>query len=170
MGVIFQDFVCYNFSVGENIGVGLVEVMGDQVWICDVVCCGMVDEVIVGLFGGYDQLIGCCFKLGMDLFGGQWQKIVIVCVYMCDVQVMIFDELIVVFDVCSEFEVFQCFKELFDNCIVVLILYCFLLVCMVDCILVLVGGCIEVSGIYVQLMVEGGCYVELFELQVVGYC
>ena len=77
LGVIFQDFVRYNLSAGENIGVGQVEAMDDQARIADAARRGMAEEVIDDLPGGYDQQIGRRFKQGVDLSGGQWQKIAI---------------------------------------------------------------------------------------------
>jgi len=169
MGVIFQDFVRYNLSAGENIGVGLVEAMGDDARIRDAARRGMADEVIAGLPGGYDQLIGRRFKMGVDLSGGQWQKIAIARAYMRDAQVMILDEPTAALDARSEFEVFQRFKELSDNRTAVLISHRFSSVRMADRILVLAGGRTEASGTHAELMTQGGRYAELFELQAAGY-
>jgi len=169
MGVIFQDFVRYNLSAGENIGVGLVEAMTDDARIRDAARRGMADEVIAGLPGGYDQLIGRRFKMGVDLSGGQWQKIAIARAYMRDAQVMILDEPTAALDARSEFEVFQRFKELSDNRTAVLISHRFSSVRMADRILVLAGGRIEASGTHAELMTQGGRYAELFELQAAGY-
>lgn len=169
MGVIFQDFVRYNLSAGENIGVGLVEAMGDDARIRHAARRGMADEVIAGLPGGYDQLIGRRFKMGVDLSGGQWQKIAIARAYMRDAQVMILDEPTAALDARSEFEVFQRFKELSDNRTAVLISHRFSSVRMADRILVLAGGRIEASGTHAELMTQGGRYAELFELQAAGY-
>jgi ATP-binding cassette subfamily B protein len=169
MGVIFQDFVRYNLSAGENIGVGLVEAMTDDARIRDAARRGMADEVINALPNGYDQLIGRRFKQGVDLSGGQWQKIAIARAYMRDAQVMILDEPTAALDARSEFEVFQRFKELSDNRTAVLISHRFSSVRMADRILVLAGGRIEASGTHAELMTQGGRYAELFELQAAGY-
>ncbi|AMJ55365.1 MULTISPECIES: ABC transporter ATP-binding protein [Stenotrophomonas] len=169
MGVIFQDFVRYHLSAGENIGVGLVEAMGDSTRIRDAAHRALADEVIDALPAGYDQLIGRRFKTGVDLSGGQWQKIAIARAYMRDAQVMILDEPTAALDARAEFEVFQRFKELSDNRTAVLISHRFSSVRMADRILVLADGRIEASGTHEELMIEGGRYAELFELQAAGY-
>jgi ATP-binding cassette subfamily B protein len=169
LGVIFQDFVRYNLSAGENIGVGQVEAMDDQARIADAARRGMAEEVIEDLPGGYDQQIGRRFKQGVDLSGGQWQKIAIARAWMRDAQVMILDEPTAALDARSEFEVFQRFRELADNRTAVLISHRFSSVRMADRILVLADGHIEASGTHEQLMAQGGRYAELFELQAAGY-
>nr|WP_313269952.1 ABC transporter ATP-binding protein [Stenotrophomonas geniculata] len=169
LGVIFQDFVRYNLSAGENIGVGQVEAMDDQARIADAARRGMAEDVIDDLPGGYDQLIGRRFKQGVDLSGGQWQKIAIARAWMRNAQVMILDEPTAALDARSEFEVFQRFRELADNRTAVLISHRFSSVRMADRILVLADGRIEASGTHEQLMAQGGRYAELFELQAAGY-
>ncbi len=169
LGVIFQDFVRYHLSAGENIGVGRVDSMDDATRIRAAAQRAMASELIEGLPHGYDQLIGRRFKTGVDLSGGQWQKIAIARAYMRDAQVMILDEPTAALDARSEFEVFQRFKELSDNRTAVLISHRFSSVRMADRILVLAGGQIEASGTHAELMAQGGRYAELFELQAAGY-
>jgi len=161
--------VRYNLSAGENIGVGQVEAMDDRARIADAARRGMAEEVIEELPGGYDQLIGRRFKQGVDLSGGQWQKIAIARAWMRNAQVMILDEPTAALDARSEFEVFQRFRELADNRTAVLISHRFSSVRMADRILVLADGRIEASGTHAQLMAQGGRYAELFELQAAGY-
>ena len=169
MGVIFQDFVRYHLSAGENIGVGQVDAMSDTARIRDAARRALADEVIDALPGGYGQLIGRRFKNGVDLSGGQWQKIAIARAYMRDAQVMILDEPTAALDARAEFEVFQRFKELSAQRTAVLISHRFSTVRMADRILVLADGRIEASGTHAELMAQGGRYAELFELQAAGY-
>jgi len=169
LGVIFQDFVRYHLSAGENIGVGRVESMHDHARIEAAAHRALADEVIDALPQRYAQLIGRRFKTGVDLSGGQWQKIAIARAYLRDAQVMILDEPTAALDARAEFEVFQRFKELSDNRTAVLISHRFSSVRMADRILVLADGRIEASGTHAQLMAQGGRYAELFELQAAGY-
>ena len=169
VGVIFQDFVRYHLTAGENIGVGQIDAMDDEARIREAARRAMADEVIDSLPGGYDQLIGRRFRTGLDLSGGQWQKIAIARAYMRDAQVMILDEPTAALDARSEFEVFQRFKELSDQRTAVLISHRFSSVRMADRILVMEQGQLEAAGTHDELMAEGGRYAELFELQAAGY-
>jgi ATP-binding cassette subfamily B protein len=169
VGVIFQDFVRYHLTAGENIGVGQIDDMDNRVRIDAAARRSGADEVIAGLPMGYDQLVGRRFKTGVDLSGGQWQKIAIARAYMRDAQVMILDEPTAALDARSEFEVFERFKELSDDRTAVLISHRFSSVRMADRILVLAEGRLEASGTHEQLLAQGGRYAELFELQAAGY-
>ncbi len=169
IGVIFQDFVRYHLTAGENIGVGQIDAMDDEARIRESARRAMADEVVDSLPGGYDQLIGRRFRTGVDLSGGQWQKIAIARAYMRDAQVMILDEPTAALDARSEFEVFQRFKELSDQRTAVLISHRFSSVRMADRILVMEQGRLEASGTHEELMADGGRYAELFELQAAGY-
>ncbi|PJJ99003.1 ABC transporter ATP-binding protein [Lysobacteraceae bacterium NML91-0213] len=169
IGVIFQDFVRYHLTAAENIGVGQIGAMDDRERIVDAARRAMADEVIAELPGGYDQLIGRRFKTGVDLSGGQWQKIAIARAYMRDAQVMILDEPTAALDARSEYEVFRRFKELSHQRTAVLISHRFSSVRMADRILVLDQGRLEASGTHEELMAAGGRYAELFELQASGY-
>ncbi|KRA21342.1 ABC transporter ATP-binding protein [Lysobacter sp. Root604] len=169
IGVIFQDFVRYHLTAGENIGVGQIDAMHDEERIRNAARRAMADQVIESLPQGYDQQIGRRFKTGVDLSGGQWQKIAIARAYMRDAQVMILDEPTAALDARSEFEVFQRFKELSDDRTAVLISHRFSSVRMADRILVLAEGRLEASGTHTELLAQGGRYAELFELQAAGY-
>jgi ATP-binding cassette subfamily B protein len=169
IGVIFQDFVRYHLTAGENIGVGQIDDMDNRERIDAAARRSGADEVIAGLPQGYDQLVGRRFKTGVDLSGGQWQKIAIARAYMRDAQVMILDEPTAALDARSEFEVFERFKELSDDRTAVLISHRFSSVRMADRILVLAEGRLEASGTHAELLAQGGRYAELFELQAAGY-
>ena len=169
IGVIFQDFVRYHLTAAENIGVGDIDDMDNMARIEVAARKGMADEVIKGLPKGYDQVIGRRFKEGVDLSGGQWQKIAIARAYMRDAQVMILDEPTAALDARAEYEVFERFKELSEDRTAVLISHRFSSVRMADRILVLADGKVEASGTHVELMAQGGRYAELFELQAAGY-
>ena len=169
IGVIFQDFVRYHLTVGENIGVGQVDDMYNSARIEAAAHRSGADEVAASLPLGYAQLVGRRFKTGVDLSGGQWQKIAIARAYMRDAQVMILDEPTAALDARAEFEVFQRFRELSDQRTAVLISHRFSSVRMADRILVLADGRLEATGTHDELMAQGGRYAELFELQAAGY-
>lgn len=169
IGVIFQDFVRYSLSAGENIAVGRIEAREDLERVKAAAERSLANEVIERLPGKYDQLIGKRFRTGVDLSGGEWQKVAIARAYMRDAQLLILDEPTAALDARAEFEVFQRFKELSAGKSSVLISHRFSSVRMADRILVLANGAVEASGTHTELVAQGGRYAELFELQAAGY-
>jgi ATP-binding cassette subfamily B protein len=169
IGVIFQDFVRYHLTAAENIAVGQIDARDDRARIVEAAQRSMADDVIRGLPGGYDQVLGKRFKKGVDLSGGEWQKIAIARAYMRDADLLILDEPTAALDARAEFEVFQRFKELSAGKTAVLISHRFSTVRMADRILVLEGGQIEEVGSHEELLAAGHRYAELFELQAAGY-
>jgi ATP-binding cassette subfamily B protein len=169
IGVIFQDFVRYHMTAAENIAVGRIEARDDRARIVAAARRSLADEVIEKLPRGYDQVIGKRFKSGVDLSGGEWQKVAIARAYMRDAQLLILDEPTAALDARAEFEVFQRFKELSDDKTAVLISHRFSSVRMADRILVLNEGQVEAMGTHDELLSQHGRYAELFELQAAGY-
>jgi ATP-binding cassette, subfamily B, bacterial len=169
IGVIFQDFVRYHLTAGENIAVGRIESRVDHARIVHAAENSLADEVIAKLPMRYDQVIGKRFRTGIDLSGGEWQKIAIARAYMRDAPVLILDEPTAALDARAEFEVFQRFKELSHGKTAILISHRFSSVRMADRILVLADGTVEAAGTHQQLLAAGGRYKELFELQAAGY-
>jgi ATP-binding cassette subfamily B protein len=169
MGVIFQDFVRYNFTAGDNIAVGRIEARDDHARIERAAGRSQADEVIAGLPGGYAQRIGKRFKNGVELSGGEWQKVAIARAYMREAEVLILDEPTAALDARAEFEVFQRFKELSRGKTAVLISHRFSSVRMADRIFVLADGKVAASGTHEELVAQPGLYAELFELQAAGY-
>jgi ATP-binding cassette subfamily B protein len=169
IGVIFQDFVRFHLTAADNIAVGSIDARGDRERIVRAAERSLADEVIAKLPEGYEQLIGKRFKTGIDLSGGEWQKIAIARAYMRDAQVLILDEPTAALDARAEFEVFQRFKELSAGKTAVLISHRFSSVRMADRIVVLGDGRVEAAGTHEELLAQGGRYAELFELQAAGY-
>jgi ATP-binding cassette subfamily B protein len=169
VGVIFQDFVRYHLTAAENIAVGRIEARDDRARIAEAARRSLADEVIARLPLGYDQVVGKRFRTGVDLSGGEWQKIAIARAYMRDAQLLILDEPTAALDARSEFEVFQRFKELSAGKTAVLISHRFSSVRMADRILVLAEGMVEAMGTHEELLAQRGRYAELFELQAAGY-
>ncbi len=168
-GVIFQDFMRYSLSAADNIAVGRIEDRENRARIIDAAQRSLADRVIDGLPGQYDQMIGKRFKNGVELSGGEWQKLAIARAYMRGAEVLILDEPTAALDARSEFEVFQRFKELSAGKTAILISHRFSSVRMADRILVLSGGKVEASGSHEELLAQSGRYAELFELQAAGY-
>lgn len=169
MGVIFQDFVRYNFTARDNIAVGRIDARHDQARIERAAHASQADDVVAGLPAGYDQRIGKRFKNGVELSGGEWQKIAIARAYMREAEVLILDEPTAALDARAESEVFQRFKELSHGKTAVLISHRFSSVRMADRIFVLADGRIEDIGTHEELVAKPGLYAELFELQAAGY-
>jgi ATP-binding cassette, subfamily B, bacterial len=169
IGVIFQDFVRFHLSAADNIAVGQIDARDDRARIVAAAERSLADEVIAKLPQGYDQVIGTLFKKGINLSGGEWQKIAIARAYMRDAQLLILDEPTAALDARAEFEIFQRFKELSRGKTAVLISHRFSSVRMADRIVVLGDGMVEAIGTHEELLARGGRYAELFELQAAGY-
>ena len=169
IGVIFQDFVRYDLSAGDNIAVGRVALRGDRARIEQAAQLGRADEVVGRLERGYDQMVGRRFKGGVELSGGEWQKVAIARAYMRDAALLILDEPTAALDARAEFEVFQRFKGLSDGRTAVLISHRFSSVRMADRIVVIEGGRVLEEGTHAALLARGARYAELFELQAAGY-
>ncbi|MGB3463926.1 MAG: ABC transporter ATP-binding protein [Cyclobacteriaceae bacterium] len=169
VGVIFQDFVRFSFKAGLNIAVGKIDEKDHSESIERAATKSLASDVIEQLPGKYDQMIGKRFKDGVDLSGGQWQKIALARAYMRDAQLMILDEPTAALDARSEHEVFQRFIDLTRNKTSVLISHRFSTVRMADRILVLKGGEVEEMGTHEELLAKRGLYAQLFELQAQGY-
>jgi ATP-binding cassette subfamily B protein len=169
IGVIFQDFVRYYLTAADNIAVGRIEARDDHERIAEAAQRSLADEVIAKLPKGYDQMLGKLFKSGVDLSGGEWQKIAIARAYMRDAQLLILDEPTAALDARAEYQVFERFKELSHGKTAVIISHRFSTVRMADRIIVLANGAIEEEGTHAELVAKGGQYAELFELQAAGY-
>jgi ATP-binding cassette subfamily B protein len=169
IGVIFQDFVRYHLTAADNIAVGRIESRDDRARIVAAAQSSLADAVIRRLPEGYEQVIGKRFRTGIELSGGEWQKIAIARAYMRDAELLILDEPTAALDARAEFEVFQRFKELSTGKTAVLISHRFSSVRMADRILVLGEGTVEAMGTHDALLAAGGHYKELFELQAAGY-
>ena len=169
IGVIFQDFVKWQLTAKENIGVGRIEEVGDQPRIVKAAEKSLADTVVEKLGDGYDQMLGRRFKQGVELSGGEWQKVALGRAYMRDAQILILDEPTAALDARAEYEVFERFSELTESKTAVLISHRFSTVRMANRILVLKGGEMVELGSHEELLAKKGLYAELFELQAQGY-
>ncbi len=168
-GVIFQDYVRYQFSVRENIGFGQVDALDDLARIKAAAERGGADSVIEKLPHGYDTMLGRRWEKGQELSGGQWQKIALARAFMRQAEVMVLDEPTSALDAEAEYEVFQRFGELMQGRIAVLISHRFSTVRMADRIAVLSAGKIIELGSHAELLQLDGAYARLFNLQAEGY-
>jgi ATP-binding cassette, subfamily B, bacterial len=169
VGVIFQDFVRYDFLLKENIAVGNIGRIGDDPAIKTAAERSLADSVVRRVTGGYDQMLGKRFENGVDLSGGEWQKVALARAYMRDAQLLILDEPTAALDARAEYQVFLRFSELTKGRMAVLISHRFSTVRMADRILVLKGGELVEQGTHEALVAHGGLYAELFQLQAAGY-
>jgi len=168
-GVIFQDFMRYEMTARENIAVGRIEFLADDKRIKEAAEKSLADGVIDRLAGGYEQMLGRRFETGVDLSGGEWQKLALARAYLRDAQVLILDEPTAALDARAEFEVFQRFNELTTGKMALFISHRFSTVRMAERIVVLENGVISEEGSHNQLMSRGGTYAGMFELQAASY-
>ena len=169
IGVIFQDFMRYEMTAGQNIASGRIEDLGNLPLLEESARKSGADQVIERLPGGYDQMLGRRFEGGVDLSGGEWQKLALARAYLRDSQVLILDEPTAALDARSEYEVFQRFAELTAGKMALFISHRFSTVRMADRIVVLEGGQIVEEGSHQQLASLGGRYAEMFEMQAASY-
>jgi ATP-binding cassette subfamily B protein len=169
VGVIFQDFVRYDFILRENIAVGNIAEREDEQRIESAAQRSLADSVAARLAGRYDQMLGRRFDGGVELSGGEWQKVALARAYIRDAQLLILDEPTAALDARAEYQVFLRFSELTQGRMAVLISHRFSTVRMADRILVLQGGELVEHGTHEALVAQGGLYAELFQLQAAGY-
>jgi ATP-binding cassette, subfamily B, bacterial len=169
VGVIFQDFVRYDFLLRENIAVGNIGGLEDEPRIQSAAARSLADTVAARLPGRYGQMLGRRFEGGVDLSGGEWQKVALARAYMREAQLLILDEPTAALDARAEYEVFLRFSELTQGRMAVLISHRFSTVRMADRIVVLRGGELVEHGTHEELLALGGLYSELFQLQAAGY-
>lgn len=168
-GVIFQDFIKYNFTAGENIAVGDVSEFSNQAKISSAAKLSLADEVIDQLEQGYKTKMGKQFHGGTNLSGGQWQKVALGRAYMKNAQVVVLDEPTAALDARAEYEAFQRFIGVTEGKTAIIISHRFSTVRMADRILVLKHGRVLELGTHEELLESGELYSELFKLQAEGY-
>ena len=174
VGVIFQDFVRYDMKADENIAVGQIAALAEEEALArtrieDAAGRSLAAGVIDRLPQQYGTMLGRRFEGGVDLSGGQWQKVALARAYMRDAQVLILDEPTAALDARAEYEVFQRFADLTTGKIAIIISHRFSTVRMAGHILVIEHGRVLEEGSHAELMAVEGRYAELFSLQAAGY-
>jgi ATP-binding cassette subfamily B protein len=170
IGVIFQDFGRYQFSVGENIGAGDVRYIDDAERWATAAKTGMAAPFIEDMPDGYNTQLGRWFKGGRELSGGQWQKIALSRAFMrSDADILVLDEPTAAMDAASEAAIFDHFRSESHNKMTILISHRFSTVRAADRIIVIHNGEILEQGNHESLLEENGQYAHLFKLQARGY-
>jgi ATP-binding cassette, subfamily B, bacterial len=169
ISVIFQDFMRYEMTASENIAVGKIDALEDSTLLKIAAHKSLADEVVGRLPFKYDQMLGRRFDGGLDLSGGEWQKVALARAYLRDAQLLVLDEPTAALDARSEFEVFKRFAELTQDKMALFISHRFSTVRMADRIVVLENGSIAEQGSHDQLSKLGGRYAEMFEMQAASY-
>jgi len=185
VGVIFQDFVRYDMRFDENIAVGEIESarayldeaprhtderdMPPHPAVESAAERSLAASLLPRLPARYRQMLGRRFEQGVDLSGGEWQKVALARAYMRDAQLLILDEPTAALDARAEYEVFVRFAELIGGRTAILISHRFSTVRMADRIVVLQNGTISEQGTHEELVLRGGLYAELFDMQASGY-
>ena len=185
IGVIFQDFVRYDMRFDENVGVGEIQGVSEYLKrardattagpemppdsLVDASERSLASSLLPKFTSGYRQMLGRRFDDGVDLSGGEWQKIALARAYMRSAQLLILDEPTAALDARAEYEVFVRFNELMAGRMAVVISHRFSTVRMADRIIVLSDGRVVQEGTHAALVANGGLYAELFEMQAAGY-
>ncbi|MDR6566017.1 MULTISPECIES: ABC transporter ATP-binding protein [Chitinophaga] len=169
VGVIFQDYQRYQMTVSQNIAVGNIAQSNNLPMIEDAARQSLASPLIEKMPLGYEQMLGRRFNQGIELSGGEWQKIALARAYMKDAQLLILDEPTSALDARAEYNVFLRFADLTRDKTAVLISHRFSTVRMANRILVLERGTLVEIGSHEELLARKGRYAELFELQAAGY-
>ena len=169
VGVIFQDYIRYQMTVSQNIAIGNIEEKENESLIQQAAKQSLADILIQQLPDKYEQALGKRFNQGVELSGGEWQKVALARAYMKEAQLLILDEPTAALDARAEYEVFERFTELTKGKTAVIISHRFSTVRMADRILVLDKGTLLESGDHFTLLQQNGRYAELFNLQAKGY-
>jgi ATP-binding cassette subfamily B protein len=169
IGVIFQDFMRYEMTAGENIAIGRIEELANRDLLRVAAHKSLAHEVVDRLPRGFDQMLGRRFEMGVDLSGGEWQKVALARAYLRDAQILILDEPTAGLDARSEVAVFRRFAELTAGKTAFFISHRFSTVRIADRIVVLEDGQITEEGSHDALAHLGGRYAEMFEMQAASY-
>jgi ATP-binding cassette subfamily B protein len=168
IGAVFQDFVSYQLTAQENVGLGDVRRLEDLAVVQQAARQGGAAELIEGLSEHYTTRLGSQFG-GINLSGGQWQKVALSRAFMRDAQLLILDEPTAALDVQAEYDIYRRFSELTRDRMTVLVSHRFSTVRMAGHIVYLEDGRLAEEGSHEQLMALGGGYAHLYGLQAALY-
>lgn len=169
IGVIFQDFSRYHLSTQDNIGFGNLPERSNMSRLQQAAADGGAQELIAGLDRGYETILGKMFSSGVELSGGQWQKIGTARAFMTDAPILILDEPTAALDALAEYQLFQKFRQLTQGKMTFFVSHRFSTVLLADRIVVLDNSRIIEVGDHAQLMANDGLYARMFRLQASSY-
>ncbi|MDR3693891.1 ABC transporter ATP-binding protein [Mucilaginibacter sp.] len=169
IGVIFQDYLRYQMTFSQNIAVGNIAEVKNEALIKKAARESLADILAEKLPHKYEQWLGRRFNDGIELSGGEWQKVALARAYMKDAQLLILDEPTAALDARAEYEVFQRFAQMTEGKSAVLISHRFSTARLADRIIVLEKGELLEMGTHAELLAKKGRYAELFQLQAMGY-
>ncbi len=169
LGIIFQDYLRYQMTFAQNIAVGNIREIDNKALIQKAAQESLADALAEKLPNKYEQWLGRRFNDGVELSGGEWQKVALARAYMKEAQVLILDEPTAALDARAEYEVFQRFAQMTKGKSAVLISHRFSTARLADRIIVLEKGTVFEIGTHEELLEKEGRYSELFQLQAMGY-
>ncbi len=169
IGVLNQDFARYQLSAKDNIGFGNLKESDNQLRIEQAAKDSGADRVVADLAQSYETRLGKMFKGGVDLSGGQWQKIGMARAFMTDAPILILDEPTAALDAIAEYELFEKFRALTAGKMTFFVSHRFSTVQLADRIVVLENSKIIEVGSHSELMEKNGLYAEMFRLQASSY-
>ncbi len=169
VGVIFQDYVRYNMKANENIGMGRVAEIENNAMISSAAQKSGADIVIEKLEEGYESMLGRWFDKGVQLSGGEWQKVALARAFIRDARILVLDEPTSALDPQAEYDVFNRFRQLTEGKTAIFISHRFSTVRLADRIFVIEQGILHENGSHQELMDLNGRYAELFNLQAEAY-
>src|SRR6266566_2109026 len=169
IGAMFQDYVTYQATAAENIGLGNVPDINDRERIELAGQQGGAQELIAGLPAGYDTALGKWFDQGVNLSGGEWQKVALSRAFMRDAKILLLDEPTSALDAQAEYDLFERLRSLTRGRTAVYISHRFSTVRRADRIVFLEHGRLVEEGTHAELMKLNGRYARLFRMQASAY-